>query len=123
MKRWVFNLLAALSLLLSVAASAAWAMSYAGPSGWRLLAIAHSADLTPGNSARGTVLFTTPADWSKTPHYGFWDAWWGAQPVRATDRARTSHRLRRHTASSVRVATVVGGGSAGGGAFASGGIR
>jgi hypothetical protein len=22
------------------------------------------------------VLFTTAANWSKAPHYGFWDAWW-----------------------------------------------
>ena len=27
-------------------------------------------------SGRRTVLFTTAANWSKAPHYGFWDALW-----------------------------------------------
>ena len=76
MKRWLVNLAAALSLLLSIAAAAAWAMSYARPPGWRLIGIAHSADLTRVNRGRRTVLFTTAANWSKAPHYGFWDAWW-----------------------------------------------
>ena len=76
MKRWLFNLAAALSLLLSLAAAAAWAMSYARSPGWRLVGIAHSADLTRVNSAPRTVLFTTTANWSKAPRYGFWDAWW-----------------------------------------------
>src|ERR687896_1717257 len=76
MKRWLFNLAAALSLLLSLAAAAAWAMSHARPSGWRLLGVAHSADLTRVNRGRRTALFTTAANWSKAPHYGFWDAWW-----------------------------------------------
>ena len=76
MKRWLFNLAAALSLLLSVAAAAAWAMSHARPAGWRLIGIAHSADLTRVNGGRRTALFTTAANWSKTPNYGFWDAWW-----------------------------------------------
>jgi hypothetical protein len=76
MKRWLFNLAATLSLLLSLAAAAAWAMSYARPPGWRLIAIAHSADLTRVNDGRRTVLFTTAANWSKAPHHGFWDAWW-----------------------------------------------
>ena len=76
MKRRLFNIAAALSLLLSIAAAAAWAMSYAGPPGWRLIATAHSADLTRVNHERRTVLFTTTPDWAKAPHYGFWDAWW-----------------------------------------------
>ena len=76
MKRWLFNLAAALSLLLSLAAAAAWAMSYARPAGWRLIGTAHSADLTRVDRGRRTVLFTTAANWSKAPHYGFWDAWW-----------------------------------------------
>jgi hypothetical protein len=76
MKRWLFNLAAALSLLLSLAAAAAWAMSYARPPGWRLIGTAHSADLTRVNRGRHTVLFTTVANWSRAPHYGFWDAWW-----------------------------------------------
>jgi hypothetical protein len=32
--------------------------------------------LTPVNRGRSTVLFTTVANWSKAPNYGFWDAWW-----------------------------------------------
>lgn len=75
MKRWLFNLAAALSLLLSMAAAAAWAMSYARP-GWRLIGTAHSADLTRANRGRRTVLFTAAAHWSNAPHHGFWDAWW-----------------------------------------------
>ena len=76
MKRWLFNLAAALSVLLSLAAAVAWAMSYARPPGWRLIGVAHSADLTRVNHERRTVLFTTAADWSKSPNFGFWDAWW-----------------------------------------------
>src|SRR5688500_5290814 len=76
MKRWLFNLATALSLLLSIAAAAAWAMSYARPPGWRLIGTAHSADLSRVNSGPRTLLFTTAANWSKAPHYGFWDAWW-----------------------------------------------
>ncbi|MDF2774209.1 MAG: hypothetical protein K0S86_3706 [Geminicoccaceae bacterium] len=76
MKRWLFNLAATLSLLLSLAAAAAWGMSHARPPGWRLIGTAHSADLTRVNRGRRTVLFTTAANWSKAPHYGFWDAWW-----------------------------------------------
>ena len=76
MKRWLFNLAAALSLLLSIAAAAGWAMSYAQPSGWRLIGTAHSADLTRVNRGLRTVLYTTAANWSKSPHYGYWDALW-----------------------------------------------
>ena len=76
MKRWLFNLAAALSLLLSLAATAAWVVSHARPPGWRLIAVAHSADLTRVDRGRRTALFTTAANWSKAPHYGFWDAWW-----------------------------------------------
>jgi hypothetical protein len=76
MKRWLFNFAAALSLLLSLAAAAAWATSYAQTSGWRLIGTAHSADLTRVNRGQRAVLFTTTANWSTAPHYGFWDAWW-----------------------------------------------
>ena len=76
MKRWLFTLAAALSLLLSLVAAAAWAMSYTRPPHWRLLGIAHSADLTRVNRERRTAIFTTAPNWSKAPHYGFWDAWW-----------------------------------------------
>ncbi|HYC51773.1 MAG TPA: hypothetical protein VEB19_11740 [Gemmatimonadaceae bacterium] len=76
MKRWLFNLAAALSLLLLLAVAAAWATSYAGRPAWRLIATAHSGDLRRADSEPRTVLFTTSANWSKTPNYGFWDAWW-----------------------------------------------
>lgn len=76
MKRWLFNLAAALSLLLSLAAAVAWAMSYARPPGWRLIGTAHSADLTRVDRERGTLLFTTAATGSNAQHHGFWDAWW-----------------------------------------------
>jgi hypothetical protein len=76
MKRWLFNLAAALSLLLTIAAAAAWAVSHARPSGWHLLGTAHSADLTRVNRGRRTVLFATAANRSEAPPYGFWDAWW-----------------------------------------------
>jgi hypothetical protein len=76
MKRWLFNLAAALSLLLSLAAAAAWAMSYARPPGWRLIGVAHSSDLTRVNRGPRSVLFATAADGSNAPHHGFWDAWW-----------------------------------------------
>ena len=69
MKRWLFNLAAALSLLLSLAAAAAWVMSYARSPGWRLIGVAHSADLTRVNREPRAVLFTTAANWSKAPHH------------------------------------------------------
>lgn len=73
--RGLLKLAAALSLLLSIAAAAAWATSYTAPR-WRLIGLAHSADLTRVNSGPRTLLFTTTPKWSKAPHYGFWDAWW-----------------------------------------------
>ena len=76
MRRWLFNLAAGLSMLLSLVAAAAWAISYVRPPGWRLIGVAHSADLTRVNHEPRMVLFTTAANWSKAPHYGFWDAWW-----------------------------------------------
>ncbi len=76
MKRRLFNLAAALSLLLSVAAAAAWATSYAQPSGWRLLGTAHSEDLTRVTSEPHTAVFTTTPNWSKEANHGFWDALW-----------------------------------------------
>ena len=76
MKRWLFKLAVALSLLLSTTAAAAWAMSYARPTGWWLIGTAHSADLTRVNRGQSTVLFTTAPNWSKPSHHGFWDAWW-----------------------------------------------
>ena len=76
MKRWLFNFAVALSLLLSLAAAAAWAMSYARPPGWRLIGIAHSADLTRVNRGPSTVLFTTATNRAKAANYGFWDALW-----------------------------------------------
>jgi hypothetical protein len=76
MMRWVFNLTAALSLLLSLAAAAAWATSYAQEPVWRLIGTRHSADLVRLNSEPHTLLLTTAENWSTAPHYGFWDAWW-----------------------------------------------
>ena len=76
MKRWLFNLATLLSLLLSFAAAAAWAMSYARPLAWHLIATAHSEDLTRSSSAAHTVLFTATPNLSKAPPYGFWDALW-----------------------------------------------
>jgi hypothetical protein len=75
MKRRLLTLTAALSLLVSLAAAVAWAISYARP-GWRLMGTAHSGDLTRGSSAGRTALFTTTPNWSKTPNHGFWDALW-----------------------------------------------
>ena len=76
MKRRLFTLAAALSLLLLLAAATAWALSYARSPGWRLVVTAHSADLTRVNSGPRTALFTTTPNWSKAPHHGFWDAGW-----------------------------------------------
>ena len=76
MKGSLLNFAAALSLLLSIAAAAAWAMSHARPSGWLLIATAHSADLTRVSREPGTAVFVTAANWSKSTHHGFWDAWW-----------------------------------------------
>ncbi len=76
MKRRLFNLAAALSLLLSLTAAAAWAMSYARSPDWHLLGIAHSADLTRVNLDRRTDVFMMPVDGSHVPSYGYWDALW-----------------------------------------------
>ena len=76
MKRWLFNLVAAVSLLLSLTAAAAWAMSYARPLDWHLLGTAHSSDLTRVNLNRRTVVFMMPVNGSNVPRYGYWDALW-----------------------------------------------
>lgn len=76
MKRWVFNLVAALSLMLSLAAATAWAMSFARPPGWYLMGVAHSAELRRVSGGPRTALFTTAGHESQAPHHGFWDAWW-----------------------------------------------
>jgi hypothetical protein len=76
MKRWLFNLVAAVSLLLSLTSAAGWATSYARPLDWHLLGIAHSADLTRVNLDRRTAVFMMPADGSNVPRYGYWDALW-----------------------------------------------
>lgn len=76
MKRWVLNIAAALSLLLSLTASAAWAMSYARPFEWHLLGVAHSADLTRVNRTGRTVVFMSPVKLPHAPRHGFWDALW-----------------------------------------------
>ena len=76
MKRWLFNLAAAFSLLLSLAAAAAWAMSYAQPLDWHLLGIAHSADLTPVKLNRRAVVFIMSDHLSNVSRHGYWDAAW-----------------------------------------------
>ena len=76
MKRWLFNLAAALSALLSLTAAAAWAMSYARPHDWRLLGIAHSADLERANLDRRNAVVMVPVNPSNAPPYGFWDGGW-----------------------------------------------
>ena len=76
MKRWLFNLVAAVSLLLSLTAAAAWVMSYARPLDWHLLGIAHSADLTRVNLDRRTVVLMMPVNGPHVPRYGYWDALW-----------------------------------------------
>lgn len=76
MKRWLFNLAAALSLLVSLAAAAAWAMSYTRPLDWHLLGIAHSADLTRVSRDGRTVVFMMPVNGSDVPRYGYWDGLW-----------------------------------------------
>ena len=70
------NLIAAVSLLLSVTAAVAWAMSYARPLDWHLLGIAHSADLTRVNFDGRPVVFMRPVNASSVSRYGYWDAWW-----------------------------------------------
>ncbi len=75
MKRWSFNLVAAVSLLMSLTAAAAWAISYARPLDWHLLGIAHSADLSRVNLDRRAVVLMMPVDGSNV-RYGFWDASW-----------------------------------------------
>ena len=76
MKRWLFNLVAAVSLLLSLTAAVAWAMSYARPLDWRLLGLAHSADLTRVDLDRSTAVSMMPVDGSNVPRHGYWDALW-----------------------------------------------
>ena len=90
MKRWLFHLVAAVSLLLSLTAAAAWAMSYARPLDWHLVGIAHSADLTRVNLNRRTVVLMIPVNGSNVPRYGYWDAWWArSQSGRLTLVAHT----------------------------------
>lgn len=76
MKRRLVNLATALSLLVSLTAVAAWAMSHARPLDWHLLGIAHSADLTRVNLDRRTVVLMMPVSPTDVPPYGYWDALW-----------------------------------------------
>lgn len=76
MKRRLFNFATGLSLVLSIAAAAAWATSYGRAPDWRLLAVAHTADLVRVGSGHRMARFTTAAGWSKARHHGFWDAGW-----------------------------------------------
>lgn len=76
MKRWLFNLVGAVSLLLLLTAASAWAMSYARPLDWHLLGIAHSADLTRVDLNQRTGVLMMPVNGANVPRYGYWDAWW-----------------------------------------------
>ncbi len=76
MKRWLFNLVAAVSLLLLLTAAAAWAMSYARPLDWHLLGIAHSSDLRRVHLNQRTVVRMIPVNGSNVSRYGYWDALW-----------------------------------------------
>lgn len=76
MKRWLFNVTAALSLLLSLTAAVAWPVSYARPLDWHLLGIAHSVDLTRVDVNRRTVVVMMSVNLSNTPRHGYWDAAW-----------------------------------------------
>lgn len=76
MKRWLFNLTAALSLLLSLSAAAAWVVSYARPLDWHLLGIAHSADSRRVDHNGRSVVFMMPVNSSNAPGHGYWDAAW-----------------------------------------------
>jgi hypothetical protein len=76
MKRWLFSLAAALSLLLSLTAAAAWATSHARPPAWHLLGIAHSSDLMRINPGRRSVVSMKPVSLSNAPRHGYWDALW-----------------------------------------------
>ena len=76
MKRWLFNLVAAVSLLLLLTAATAWAISYARPLDWHLLGMAHSADLTRVNLNRRSVVLMMPVNGSTVPRNGYWDALW-----------------------------------------------
>jgi hypothetical protein len=76
MKRLLFHLIAALSLLLSLTAAAAWAASYAWPLDWHLLGVAHSADLTRASSNQRTVVFMGTVNGSNLASHGYWDALW-----------------------------------------------
>jgi hypothetical protein len=72
----LLDLLAALSLLLSIAASVFWAASYRRPHDWRLLGSAHSADLKRVPLDRRGVVSMTPTNPSMPAPHGFWDALW-----------------------------------------------
>lgn len=72
----LFNLAATLSLLLSLTAAASWAASYAQPRDWRLLGIAHSADLTRVELDQRAVVSMISVDGFNGPRYGYWDALW-----------------------------------------------
>jgi hypothetical protein len=76
MKRRLFNLAAAASLLLSLTAAVAWAMSYARPLDWHLLGTLHSAGLRRIDLGRRTAVSMVPADGSIVPPHGYWDALW-----------------------------------------------
>jgi hypothetical protein len=76
MKRWLFNLVAAGSLLLLLTAATAWAISYARPLDWHLLGMAHSMDLTRVDLNQRSVVLMMPVNGSTVSRNGYWDALW-----------------------------------------------
>ena len=76
MKRRLFNIATALSLLVSIAAATAWAMSHARSPDWHLIGIAHSADLARVDPNQRTGVLMVPVNGTDVPPYGYWDAFW-----------------------------------------------
>jgi len=75
-KRWLFNLAGAISLLLLLMAAAAWAMSYVHPLDWHPLGIVHSGEMTRVDLDRRTGVVMMPVNGANVPRHGYWDAVW-----------------------------------------------
>lgn len=76
MKRCLLNFGAALSLVISIAAAAAWAMSDSQPRAWHLFLIAHSEDLMRVHDDARDVVLMRAVNESNASAYGYWDAGW-----------------------------------------------
>ena len=75
-KRWLLNVIAATSLLLSLAAAVGWAMSHVQPLEWRLIWVVHSAGLARIGLDRANVIFMVSADGPGLPRHAYLDAMW-----------------------------------------------